>query len=795
MMGAPWRSGVLVAVVLTLALAIGANTAFYSIVRGVLLRPLPFTAPDRVVLVSEFDRISGTTREAFSVPDYYDLRARTPVFAGLAGFASRPYSLAGDGSEPEQVVVTAVSADYFGLLGVEPLRGRVFAAAEDQPGGPRVALLGEGVWRRRFAGDPGVVGRTVQLDGEPYVVLGIAPGTAELPGEGSQVWLPLQLGPTSQPRSLHNVRVLGRLAPGASVASAGAEVAALAARLEADFPEANRGRGMAVERAIDVTVGAVRPALWLVLGAVGLLLLVACVNVANLLLARAWARAGDLAVRRALGASDLRLARAFLTEGLLVALAGAALGLVVATWGVDLLLGLAPADIPRLDQVRIDGGVLAVMLVVAVSTGLAFGALPLLQSRGIDPATALHGGGRGLSAGPGRRRVRQALVVAQLALAVVLVTGAGLLLRSFAKLRATDPGFRTEQVLKAGFTLPASRYPQQFDRYPAWPEVLGFYGRLVERVRAIPGVRTVALAGNHPLAHGFTNSFVIAGRENEYAQQPEIAIRPVSPEYFAVVGVPLVHGRLLDARDVAGAPDAILLNQAAVRRFFPRGGALGARISFWGRARTVVGIVGNERFLGVGEEAPPALYPALAQSPMGAVTLLVATGRDPEALAAPVRSAMRRVDPTVALSGVEPLTQTLADSLARPRFTSALLAVFAVLALLLASIGVYGVLSFAVTERTRELGIRAALGATPRRILRQVLRQGFGLTLIGTSLGLVGALAAGRLLRGLLYQVTATDPAILTAVVLLLAAVALAASLVPAWRATRIDPMQALRSE
>jgi len=327
-----------------------------------------------------------------------------------------------------------------------------------------VALLGEGVWRRRFAGDPGVVGRTVQLDGEPYVVLGIAPGTAELPGEGSQVWLPLQLGPTSQPRSLHNVRVLGRLAPGASVASAGAEVAALAARLEADFPEANRGRGMAVERAIDVTVGAVRPALWLVLGAVGLLLLVACVNVANLLLARAWARAGDLAVRRALGASNLRLAREFLTEGLLVALAGAALGLVVATWGVDLLLGLAPADIPRLDQVRIDGGVLAVTLVVAVSTGLAFGALPLLQSRGIDPATALRGGGRGLSAGPGRRRVRQALVVAQLALAVVLVTGAGLLLRSFAKLRATDPGFRTEQVLKAGFTLPASRYPQQFER-------------------------------------------------------------------------------------------------------------------------------------------------------------------------------------------------------------------------------------------------------------------------------------------------------------------------------------------
>ena len=794
-MRAPWRSGVLVAVVLTLALAIGANTAFYSVVRGVLLRPLPFSAPDRIVLVSEFDRISGTTREPFSVPDYYDLRGRTRAFADLAGFASRPYSLAGSEGEPEQVVVTAVSAGYFGLLGVEPLRGRVFAAAEDEPGGPRVVLLGESLWRRRFGAAPNLVGRTVQLDGEPYTVLGIAPATAELPGEGSQVWLPLQLGPTSQPRSLHNVRVLGRLAPGASVASAGAETAALAARLEADFPDANRGRGMVVERAIDVTVGAVRPALWLVLGAVALLLLVACVNVANLLLARAWARAGDLAVRRALGASGLRLAREFLAEGLLVALVGAALGLVVATWGVDLLLGLAPADIPRLDQVRIDGGVLAVTLAVALATGLAFGALPLLQSRGIDPAAALHGTGRGLSAGPGRRRLRQVLVVAQLALAVVLVTGAGLLLRSFAKLRATDPGFRTEQVLKAGFTLPASRYPQDFDRYPAWPEVSAFYVRLLERLRAIRGVRVAALAGNHPLSHGFTNSFVIAGRENEYAQQPEIAIRPVSPEYFAVVSVPLVQGRLLDARDVAGAPDAILLNQAAVRRFFPHNDALGARISFWGRARTVVGIVGNERFYGVAEEAPPALYPALAQSPIGAVTLLVATGRDPAALAGPVQAAMQSVDPAVALSGVEPLTRTLADSLARPRFTSVLLAVFAGLALLLASIGVYGVLSFAVTERTRELGIRAALGATPRRILRQVLRQGLVLALAGIGLGMLGALAAGRLLRGLLYEVTATDPTILTAVVLLLAAVALAASVVPAWRATRIDPIQALRSE
>ncbi|HKU62291.1 MAG TPA: ABC transporter permease [Gemmatimonadales bacterium] len=795
MIRAPWRSGVLVAVVLTLALAIGANTALYSVVHGVLLRPLPFAAPDRVVLVSEFDRISGTTREPFSIPDYYDLRARTRAFSALAGFASRPYSLSGDEGEPEQIVVTAVSAGYFGLLGVEPLRGRVFAAAEDQPGGPRVALLGEALWRRRFAADPGVVGRTVQLDGEPYVVVGVASAAAELPGEGSQVWLPLQLGPTSQPRSLHNVRVLGRLAPDASLGSAGADAAALAARLEADFPADNRGRGMVVERAMDVTVGAVRPALWLVLGAVGLLLLVACVNVANLLLARAWTRAGDLAVRRALGASGIRLAREFLVEGLLVALAGAALGLLVATWGVDLLLGLAPADIPRLDQVRIDGGVLAATLAVALATGLAFGALPLLQSRGIDPAIALHGGGRGMSAGPARRRLRQALVVAQLALAVVLVAGAGLLLRSFARLRATDPGFRTEQVLTAGFTLPASRYPQRFDQYPVWPEVSAFYARLLERLRGIPGVRAAALDGNHPLAHGFTNSFVIVGRENEYAEQPEIAIRTVSPEYFGVVGVPLVQGRLLDARDAADAPDAILLNQAAVRRFFPRGDALGARITFWGRERTVVGIVGDERFHGVAEAAPPALYPALAQSPIGAATLLVATGRDPAALAGPVRSAMQSVDAAVALSGVEPLAVSLADSLARPRFTSALLAVFALLALLLASIGVYGVLSFAVTERTRELGIRAALGATPRRILHQVLRQGAVLALAGIGLGLVGALAAGRLLRGLLYQVTATDPAILSAVVLLLAAVALLASVVPAWRATRIDPMQALRSE
>jgi putative ABC transport system permease protein len=605
--------------------------------------------------------------------------------------------------------------------------------------------------------------------------------------------VPLQLGPASTPRSLHNVFVLGRLGSGVTLTAAQAEATGIAADLERDFAESNRGRGFSVEPLAEVMVGSVRPALLVLLGAVTLVLLIACVNVANLLLAQGWARSREIALRRTLGASLPRLTRQFLAESLLLAAAGGALGVLLAVWGLDLLLQLAPSDLPRLGTVQVDSGVLAVAIAVTMVVALVFGILPTLQARRIDLHGALQGSGsRGATGGVANRRVRDLLVAAEVALSVVLVVGAGLLIRSLGKLQSVDPGFRTDQVVKLDLTLPASRYPQNFTEHPHWTAVSGFYQRLLERAAVLPGVGAVALAASHPLAAGFTNSFVIVGREAEYTQQPEIAIRVVSPGYFALMNVPLRRGRLLEDRDVEDAAGVLLINEAAVRRFFPGRDPVGQRLAFWGRERTIVGVVGNERFRGLAEEAPPAAYPPLAQVPIGSASLLArADGGAVPALEAAVWA----LDPDLALSGVEPLDQTLAESIARPRFTTVLLGLFAGLALLLASIGVHGLLSYTVVQRTREIGIRLALGAPPPAVLALIARRGLALALAGTAAGLLGALALGRLLRSLLFGVGPSDPVTFAAAPLILVAVALVASYLPARRAARVDPMIALRSE
>jgi putative ABC transport system permease protein len=440
--------------------------------------------------------------------------------------------------------------------------------------------------------------------------------------------------------------------------------------------------------------------------------------------------------------------------------------------------------------------VLAATLGLAMSVGLVFGLVPLAQARRLDLLAAGQSeGGRAGSAGPRRRRLRDGLVVTEVAVSVLLVIGAGLLLRSLHNLRAVDPGFRTERVLKLDFTLPESRYPQSFSDYPEWAEVTGFHQRLVDRVTGLPGVRDAAITAHHPLAPGYTNSFVIEGRENEYGQQPEIPIRPVTPGYFVTMGVPLRRGRMLEPRDGVGAPDVLLINEAAVRRFFAGRDPLGQRISFWGRSREIVGVVANERFHGLGEEAPPAAYPSLAQVPLARATLLVRATGEPAALVPALRQAVWSLDPELALSGIEPLDQTLAASIARPRFTTVLLGAFAALAVLLASIGIHGLLGYTVVQRTRELGIRLALGAPRHRVMGEVVGHGVRLTLLGVGLGLVGALALTRLLRGLLFGVAPTDPAIFAVTALMLAAVALLASCLPARRAIRVDPVIALRSE
>ncbi|HKI95273.1 MAG TPA: ABC transporter permease [Gemmatimonadales bacterium] len=802
--------------VLTLALGIGANTAIFSVVNGVLLRPAPFAQMNRLAMVWETDRHSGTAHEPASVPDYLDFTQRTTQFSRLAAFEGDEVNFAPSAGAPVRLAAMDVTGDFLPLVGIQPLMGRGFTAAESAVGGPNVALIGEGLWRERFAGDPNVVGQTIRLDGVPRTVVGVVPADADFGvfqilktadygrafadrGEKAnvQVWLPLRPDPKTSPRDTHPIFVLGRLAPGATPATGQQEMARIAADLEATYP-VNAARGVHVESLGDVVFGPVRPALYILLGAVGLVLLVACVNVANLLLARGTTRVRDVAVRSALGAGRRRMVRQFLVEGIVLAIVGGVVGVGLAFWGTRALLAIAPADIPRVASVGVDFRVLVATLAIAVLVGVVFGIVPAVQAGRVDVQSALRVEGAGRLVGGGRAgRLRSTLVIGQLALAVTLVAGAGLLIRSFWRLQGVDTGFHTAGVLKAEFQLPPSRYPADFSQWPDFKAMHLFNAQLLGRVAALPGVRAAALAGNGPLDAGFTNSFVVVGREAEAKDWPEISVRRVTPGYFGTVGLAVERGRPLEASDGTHAAPVALVNEAAARRFFAGRNPIGAQIRFWGANRTVVGIAANERFRGMANAAPPAVYLPLAQAPSadGAETLLLKVDGKPGAFATAARRAIRSVDPALAPFGVEPLQQTLERSVGSRRFTMVLLGLFAALAVTLAAIGIHGVLSFTVAQRTREMGIRLALGARSREVLQMVLGRSLALAGAGLLLGGIGAFAVGRVLRSQLYGISPTDPVTIVAVVVFLALVALAASTIPALRATRIDPVEALRHE
>ncbi len=800
--------------VLTLALGIGANTAIFSVVDGVLLRPAPFTDIDRLMMVWETDRNSGTTREPASLPDFLDFRERSRTFDALAGFSAGTIALSGSTGDPVQAPLVAFTEEFLPVLGIRPILGRAFTADEIRPGGASVVLLSESVWERRYARSPDVIGQTVLLDGEKYEIVGVMPDDADfglvdvlssgtfgigLGESGARqriaVWLPLQRSVEDWPRYTHPLLVLGRLAPGATVAAARQEMTEIAAELEAAYPE-NDARGVNIEPLEDVVFGAIRPALLVLLAAVGLVLLVACANVANLLLARAIGRGREVAIRASVGAGAGRLARLFLIEGLLLSLAGAAAGIALAFAGTELLLALAPPDVPRLAEVGIDARVLAVTLAISLAVGVAFGLLPIVQARRVDVQGALRSDS---PVGGERRRslLQSGLIVAELAFAVILVVGAGLLLESFRRILEVDPGFRTDGVLKAEFTLPEARYPIEFSQRIEFAEVQRFNNDLLQRTRALPGVESVALASSGPLDRGSTNSFVVIGREAESAAFPEISTRSVSADYFATVGLEVRAGRTFDAGDDQDAPAVAVINEAAARLAFPDRNALGQRIAFWGIERRIVGVVANEKFHGVTAPAPIALYTPLAQlpSPSGNEVLLARSSGGSEALAAPLRDIVRDLDPELPVYGVEPLRRTLGRSIAGERFTMLLLGTFAAVAIVLALIGIHGVLAYLVARRTREMGIRLALGAERRSVLLLVARQGARLALAGLTLGLLGALAATRLLDSLLYGVTAADPATFAAVAAFVFAAAMLATFVPARRATRVAPLEALRHE
>ncbi|MBW3554275.1 MAG: ABC transporter permease [Gemmatimonadetes bacterium] len=801
--------GFAAAAVLTLALGIGANTAIFSVVDAVLLSESPFPEPDRLVMVWETDRASDTHHEPASWPDVVDFDERSRTLSEIGAVVGQDFTLGGDG-EPERVTGLAVTPNLFQLLGVRPIAGRLFREDEgDFAAGP-VVLLGEEFWRGRYGGDPGVVGRPITLNERTGIIVGVAPAAADLgirqvheradyapsfSGDEVDVWQAFRPTADAFPRETHPFLTLGRLAPGVALAAAQEELASIAADLEEAYPE-NAARGVNLEPYSDVVFGPVRPALLVLLGAVALVLLVTCANVANLLLARTTARSREVAVRRALGAGSGRIRRQFLVESLVLTVLGTAVGVALAFAGLEALVALAPSDIPRLAEAEVDGRVLAFTAGVAGIVALLFGLLPALQTRRMDIHEALQAQpGRRVSEGRAARGFRSALVVAEVALAVMLVIGAGLLLRSFWRLQAVDPGFRAAGVLKAEYQLPGTRYPRDFSRWPDIPEINGLHVRFLDAVRSIPGVEAATIAGGHPLDPGFTNSFQIIGREAESADFPEIRVRFISAGYLEAVGGELLEGRTVSDADDARSTPVVVINRTAAERYFAEGSPLGQQIRFWGTNRTIVGVIGDERFKGIDQATDPAVYAPLLQNPQQVATLLVRTVGAPLSLALEIRRRLSELDPQLALFGIEPLQATLSGTLSKPRFTATLLLLFAAVALLLALVGVHGVLSYAVARRAPEVGIRMALGASRGEVIRSVLGEGLALAGIGTALGLAGAFLANRLLASLVFGITTTDAGTFVAVPAAVLAVAAVASLAPALRASRQDPIEALRAE
>lgn len=802
------------AAILTLTLGIGMTTAILSVVDGVLLRPIPFPDPERLVVLWETDRDSSTAHEPASYPDFRDFQQRSRRVDRIAGLIAGETTLTPDRGDPSRLASLIVTHDLLPLLGIQPMLGRHFTADDDRVGGPQVVLISERLWDRVFQRDPKVTDRTIRIDDQPRTIAGVVPRGSDLGvlqlleaadyGRGFadrdarsevDVWAPLQADAETLPRSTHPVLLVGRLAAGASITSAQEELAAIAADLEQAFP-INKGRGVLVEPLRDVIFGPSEPALLVLLAGIGLVFLTACANVAHLLLARGTARAQEVAVRAALGAETRQLAQQFAVENALLTLVASVLGVALAFGALRVLIVMAPPEVPRLASVAIDFRVLAMTMTISVVAAFAFGLVPLTQAFRTDLRTALHAedARRATSSRKGRL-MRSGLVVAELALAVVLVTGAGLLMKSFWTLQRVDPGFDAAGVLKAEFLLPATRYPVNFKVWPNFPEMHRFNAALTARVAALPGVEGVAIAGNHPLDAGYTNSFSIVGREAESNDFPELSIRRVTPSYFRVVRVPVIAGRAFSEADHTDAPPVVVINEAAARRFFPGREAVGHQISFWGAKRTIVGVIASEKFHGLAEAAPLAAYAPLAQLPSttGGEAVIVRAAGDPAGLAGALRGAIAEVDPGLAVFGLEPLQQTLSQSTAQQRFLALLVSLFAGLALMLAAVGIHGVLSYSVAQRTREIGIRVSLGASALSVSRMILGQTALLTVMGLSIGAALAYLFAKSMAGLLFGVEATDPATFAGSVVALAAVALLASWLPARRALRIDPIDAFR--
>ena len=798
-----WKSpGFTLVAVATLALGIGATTAIFSVVDGVVLRPLPFEAPERLVR-PYFVSQEGEKQAAFSVPNFLDWRAASHTVADAAAHHGGTLNLSGGGGggggrEPERLQAAWVSANYFKVVGIRPLAGRTFAPGEDDGKSPRVAVISEKLWRRRFGADPGALGRSLILSGNPYNLVGILRQGVQLPG-AADVWVPFVFDPEeAKARGSVYFGSIARLAQGATLDQVRTESDVIGRRLAQQYPADNAGyfRTMTVMPLQEAMVGDVSKKLLLLLGAVALVLLIACANVANLLLVRAAAREGEIAVRVALGAGRARLVRQLLTESLVLALAGGLAGVGLAAWITRALVALGPRGIPRLEQIRIDGTTLLFALGISLLTGFLFGLAPAFQTSKTDLAGVIREGTRG-SRGRAGTRARGTLVVVEMALAVVLLAGAGLLIRSFQRLQEVDPGFRPARVTTFNLELPESRYLNSAG-------LRQVTAALLERLRALPGVDSVGAAVFGMPFSGSVNvlDFTVVGRAPRPAGQNEsMRVGSASPDYFKTLGIRIVRGRAFGPRDRAGAPQVVVINETAVRKFFPGEEPLGKRIELGMKADSVrqggeiVGIVADVKQDALEAKVDPQLFVPYDQLPMESVAFVVRSTADPKTVAAAVQGTVRGVDPDLPVYGLQPMTEAVAAATSQSRFYMLLLGGFAAIALLLAAVGIYGVTAYGVRQRTQEIGIRMALGASRDRVLRMVVGQGMALALAGAAAGLAGAFLATRGLHSLLYEVSASDPATFVAVAAVLLAVAALASYLPARRAALTEPQLALKGE
>lgn len=776
--------------IIALGLGIGANTAIFSLVNGVLLRPLAYPNPEQIAYFEGRNPTSGITDSNVSFPDYLDW-SKLEAFSHLATFYTASATFSAPNGEPERVPRAGVSSSFFSVLGVQPAIGRAFLAEEDQAKKENVAILSEGLWKRRFGADPKIVGTQVMINSLPRTVVGVMPAGFDFP-EGTQVWWSLPIDPQEEPRDNRSFSVIGRLKPGVALPQAQTQVSTINAQLANAYPETNTGWDANLMLLRDRLVRSVRPSLLVLLGAVALVLLIACANVANLLLARAASREKEVAIRTALGASRTRIIRQMLTESLLLSIIGGALGFLLSVWLTELLISLNPPDSPRFGEVNLDYRVLAFTVFISGLTGLVFGLVPALQASKLDVSGSLKQGGR---TGEGTRRTsaRSLLLIGEVALSLMLLVGAGLLIKSFLRLQEVKPGFNPRNVLTASISLPGAKYKEN-------PQRAQFYRTLIERLKALPGVQSVGAGVNLPLgASGYSigRGYVPEGRPMTTEEARDASFSATTPEYFEALEIPLIAGRAFTDRDTEDAPKVIVINKSlAIQSFGSPEAALGKRVTIWRDEkflREVVGVVGDTRPQSLDLAAGAQMYVPHAQdAEWGFMALVIRTAGDPASMAPAVRREVLGIDKDQPIYNVRTMEDVVAQSMGTRRASTLLFTVFAGVALILAAVGIYGVMAYSVTQRTQEIGIRMALGAQAGDVLRLVVRQGMVLTLIGIAVGMAGSLGLAKVIASLLFDVPATDPATFLGIPLVLLFVSLIACYLPARRAARLDPTVAL---